>query len=352
MNRDNDAPSFRREKPQDMSNENIVIARRQADGTLAQALPDGSTQPLKDDIDWKRLREMTEGEVQAAALADPDAQPLTDADFARMKRVPRVKTLRRALHLTQEEFSTRYHIPPDTLRDWEDGRCEPDQLARAYLKVIASDTEGVKHALEQGRMDLTAARYERDNAGRIQKRVADIAITISVVRNIGFKGALPIARDFVAHLNLTEFAQAPDERAFIDLLDKKTDELQLRLQEERARQKNSGNTEAELWGSARKVLNVFLCEAYFNRALERRYNLREIAGWLEGPLDKQLATAIRKTAQQFGLKRPSAWPGIIRLDQKKSLDYQILAQEIAARMLLPARIYFEVVTFVAGGSDG
>jgi putative transcriptional regulator len=39
---------------------------------------------------------MTEDEVHAAALADPDAQPLTDADLARMKRVPRIKTLRRA----------------------------------------------------------------------------------------------------------------------------------------------------------------------------------------------------------------------------------------------------------------
>jgi putative transcriptional regulator len=74
---------------------------------------------------------MTEEEVRAAARADPDAQPLTDADFARMKRVPRIKTLRRALRLTQEEFATRYHIPIGTLRDWEQGRCEPDQPARA-----------------------------------------------------------------------------------------------------------------------------------------------------------------------------------------------------------------------------
>jgi len=47
---------------------------------------------------------MTDDEVQVAALTDSDAQPLTDADFARMTRVPRVKTLRRALHLSQEEF--------------------------------------------------------------------------------------------------------------------------------------------------------------------------------------------------------------------------------------------------------
>ncbi len=86
--------------------------------------------------------------MHAAALADPDAHPLTDADFARMKRVPRIKTLRRALRLTQEEFANHYHIPLGTLRDWEQGRCEPDQPARAYLTVIARDPQGVMRALE------------------------------------------------------------------------------------------------------------------------------------------------------------------------------------------------------------
>ena len=75
----------------------------------------------------------------------------TDADLARMKRVPRAKTLRRALGLTQEEFAARYHIPLGTLRDWEQGRCEPDQPARAYLSVIAHDPEGVQRALQAGR---------------------------------------------------------------------------------------------------------------------------------------------------------------------------------------------------------
>ncbi|HEY8070563.1 MAG TPA: helix-turn-helix domain-containing protein [Methylocystis sp.] len=91
---------------------------------------------------------MTDAEITAAALADPDAQPLTDSDFARMKRVPRAKTLRRALGLTQEEFAMRYHIPVGTLRDWEQGRSEPDQPAKAYLKAIAGDPEAVSRALE------------------------------------------------------------------------------------------------------------------------------------------------------------------------------------------------------------
>jgi transcriptional regulator with XRE-family HTH domain len=48
-----------------------------------------------------------------------------------------VRTLRRALGLTQEEFAARYHIPLGTLRDWEQGRSQPDQPARAFLAVIA-----------------------------------------------------------------------------------------------------------------------------------------------------------------------------------------------------------------------
>jgi putative transcriptional regulator len=97
---------------------------------------------------WSRFDALTDEEVHAAALRDPDAQPLAEERLARMKRVPRTKTLRRALGLTQEEFAARYHIPIGTLRDWEQGRAEPDQPTRAYLHVIARDPDGVRRALE------------------------------------------------------------------------------------------------------------------------------------------------------------------------------------------------------------
>ncbi|MDR5009525.1 transcriptional regulator, partial [Agrobacterium fabacearum] len=42
------------------------------------------------------------------------------------------------------------HIPLGTLRDWEQGRSEPDQPARAYLKVIAVYPEGTAAALRKG----------------------------------------------------------------------------------------------------------------------------------------------------------------------------------------------------------
>jgi putative transcriptional regulator len=58
-----------------------------------------------------------------------------------------VKTVRTTLGLTQEEFAARYHIPIGTLRDWEQGRAEPDAPARAYIQVIAGDPEGVVRSL-------------------------------------------------------------------------------------------------------------------------------------------------------------------------------------------------------------
>jgi putative transcriptional regulator len=81
------------------------------------------------------------------ALADPDNPPMTAEQLRSAPRMPRVKVIRRALGLTQEEFSARYKIPLGTLRDWEQGRSEPDQPARAYLKVIAVDPEGTAKAL-------------------------------------------------------------------------------------------------------------------------------------------------------------------------------------------------------------
>jgi len=121
-----------------------TIARMRRDGVLVRVKPDGT----EEEMPIPPPTPMTEEEVEAAAWADPDARPFTDEERAKVKRVPRIKTLRRALRLTQEEFAARYKIPLGTLRDWEQGRSEPDQPARAYLHVIAHDPEGVRRALQ------------------------------------------------------------------------------------------------------------------------------------------------------------------------------------------------------------
>jgi len=97
--------------------------------------------------DWSRVDAMTDAERRAAALSDPDAQPLTPEDFKRMERVPRVSIIRRAFRLTREEFAAQFHIPLDTLRDWEEGGKEPDEAAKSYLWIIAREPETVRKAL-------------------------------------------------------------------------------------------------------------------------------------------------------------------------------------------------------------
>jgi putative transcriptional regulator len=127
-------------------NSTTTIAKMRRDGTLVRVNPDGTEEALP----IPPPTPMAEEEVEAAATRDPDARPMTPEEMAKARRVPRVKTLRRALGLTQEEFAARYHIPLGTLRDWEQGRSEPDQPARAYLTAIAGDPEGVHRALNRG----------------------------------------------------------------------------------------------------------------------------------------------------------------------------------------------------------
>lgn len=122
-----------------------TTARIRSDGIVVQTLADGTERPFPK----TPLRPMTEEEVVAAAEQDRDARPMTPEELARARRVPRAKSLRRALGLTQEEFAARYRIPVGTLRDWEQGRTEPDQPARAYLRAISGDPEGVWRALER-----------------------------------------------------------------------------------------------------------------------------------------------------------------------------------------------------------
>jgi putative transcriptional regulator len=99
-------------------------------------------------VGWRRADADPARQLHTAT-ADPDAKPITEEDLAtgRVRLVPRVRTLRRALRLSQQNFAAHYHIPIGTLRDWEQGRKEPDAAAKAYLHLIASEPEIVRKVL-------------------------------------------------------------------------------------------------------------------------------------------------------------------------------------------------------------
>jgi putative transcriptional regulator len=100
-----------------------------------------------DDTDWARVDAMTDEEVTAAALSDPDAPPLVPEQFAKMRRVSRVKVLRQRLGMTQAQFAGAFHLPITTLRDWEQRRTIPDAPARALLLAIERDPEVMRRLL-------------------------------------------------------------------------------------------------------------------------------------------------------------------------------------------------------------
>lgn len=120
-----------------------ITAKIHPDGRVVKESKDGGEAAFP----RRAMRSMSEEEVAAAAAADPDARPMTPEQLRGARRLPRVKTPRRALGFTQEEFAARYEIPLGTLRDWEQGRTEPDQPARAYLRIIARDPERVHQLL-------------------------------------------------------------------------------------------------------------------------------------------------------------------------------------------------------------
>jgi putative transcriptional regulator len=100
-------------------------------------------------IDWKRVRAMTDEEIERNALDDPDSiVPFDEATEPQLvPPMPDVALLRRRLKLSQAEFATRFGFSVATVRNWEQGRVLADGPARILLAVIANEPQAVIRAL-------------------------------------------------------------------------------------------------------------------------------------------------------------------------------------------------------------
>jgi putative transcriptional regulator len=58
-----------------------------------------------------------------------------------------VRALRQGLGLSQSEFAHKFGFQTTTLRNWEQGRTQPDGPARTLLAVIAKHPEAVEDSL-------------------------------------------------------------------------------------------------------------------------------------------------------------------------------------------------------------
>jgi putative transcriptional regulator len=62
--------------------------------------------------------------------------------------VPDVRAIRARLRMSQQQFAKVYRIPLSTLKNWEQGRRQPDAPAAAYLQAIARRPRAIREALE------------------------------------------------------------------------------------------------------------------------------------------------------------------------------------------------------------
>lgn len=112
-------------------------------GKHVRVTPEMAEQAVRE-IDWPRIDAMTDEDIERQAAENPEAAPIMAPAAI---RAARVRHARHRSGLTQEEFSARFRIPLGTLRDWEQGRREPDAAALAYLRVIEREPAAVARAL-------------------------------------------------------------------------------------------------------------------------------------------------------------------------------------------------------------
>ena len=67
--------------------------------SIASVVHETGEKPIATETDWGKVEAMSDEDIEAAALADPDARPLTEADVARMRRLVNVKKLRERIGL-------------------------------------------------------------------------------------------------------------------------------------------------------------------------------------------------------------------------------------------------------------
>jgi putative transcriptional regulator len=92
---------------------------------------------------------ISRGLEEIQAILDGTAEPAT----YRVHRPVDVKAIRMALGLSQEVFARAFQLSLGAVRDWEQGRKQPELGARNYLRVIARHPDIVRSTLAADRAD-------------------------------------------------------------------------------------------------------------------------------------------------------------------------------------------------------
>lgn len=164
----------------------------------------------------------------------------------------------------------------------------------------------------------------------IQRHVAVFAVGPATVRGQGAKGVVAAAQEFLSEVPLRSFARGT-EASFRRALDSATEDLAL-----------SFPKPARSWGLARKCLNIFLRDAFYNSHLAPRFNLERAQEFYELPLDGVVARALHDLA---GPKKLPPWPGVKHLYPVTSETYQAFALALSRKWKID-RVYLDTYIWV------
>ena len=163
----------------------------------------------------------------------------------------------------------------------------------------------------------------QQHLSEMQRYVAKVGMTPSALRNLGAKGFVKAAIDFLSSVNLAPLVGV-NPSTYPRWLDAPTNALMAAFP-------------IKLWGPARKAMNIFMVMASLNIFLRDAYGLGRFDDVLEVPLDNIVEGELRK----FGLAQklfPTGfpqWDSIKNLDPPNSAKYQQIAQAMASQRGIP-----------------
>jgi len=149
----------------------------------------------------------------------------------------------------------------------------------------------------------------------------------SAARNMGGAGTIKAVRQFFSEMDLRSI-KARSETSFIIKLDKTTDQLIKCLPED-----------AKSWGSSRKFLNIYLRNCLYNRYICDYYQLDNLEGWLEVPLDSHVGKGLKLTKEGGNLPR---WRTVVGLTPEESKEFQKVANLVAISKGV-ARVHLDIL---------
>ncbi|WP_082493995.1 helix-turn-helix domain-containing protein [Methylobacterium sp. Leaf106] len=95
-------------------------------------------------VDQAKMDATTEADIRRHMVEDghePDAEPVG------YRAMPSPADIRARLGLTQVAFANALGVPAATLRNWEQGRKQPDPAARSLLTIFDREPEAAMRAL-------------------------------------------------------------------------------------------------------------------------------------------------------------------------------------------------------------